>query len=144
MMKKMSDLDSNWGKFVEALIDGALVEMLNEAGINIFRTSTREKGFYNNRQYEYDIIAKNGDDIVIVEVKTSLKVHHVKEFMKNLEVAKEVLPEYSGKNILGAIAYIHVNEKAEIYAESKGLFVIRAVGKSAKLINSPSFKPKVW
>lgn len=142
--KKINILNSNWSKLVDALVDGALIDMLNEVGIKIFRTSLREKGVFQGRQYEYDIIAKNGEDIVIVEVKTTLRVKNVKEFISSLESAKDVLPEYSSKKIYGAIAYIHVDEKAEKYAGSKGLFVIKAVGKSAKLVNQESFKPKIW
>ncbi len=53
--------------------------------------------------------------------------------------------EFSNKKVYIAIGYLKAdNEKLLIkYAEGQGLFVIKAVGDSAKLVNSPqTFKPK--
>ena len=45
-------------------------------------------------QYEFDIIATNGEDVVVVEVKTTLRVKRVKEFLWEPEQFTEWLPEY--------------------------------------------------
>ena len=43
-----------------------------------------------------------------------------------------------------ATAYVKVVQSAEIYAERKGLFVIRATGNSSSIINRDSFLPKAF
>lgn len=144
-LNKLEELfTSQWGKLIETLVDGDLINLLNEYDIEVQRTAQREKGYYNDRQYEFDIIAKNGKDIVVVEVKTTLRVKHVKEFISNLKVFSKIMPEYANKNIYGAIAYLQADEKSQVYAESQKLFVIRATGNSASIVNAKNFKPKPW
>jgi len=144
LLKKMSESESRWGRFVEALVDGSLVSLLKTVDINVTGTLTREKKLHNGKQYEIDIIAKNGNDLVAVEVKTTLSPQDVDYFVNVLNVIKEVFPEYSEKKIVGAVGYINEDSKAHIYAENQGLLVIKAVGESAKLVNSADFKPKIW
>ena len=44
----------------------------------------------------------------------------------------------------GVIAYLKVNEKADMYVERKGLFVIKATGDSASITNKKTFQPKIF
>ena len=64
---------SQWGKLIESLVDGDLIRLLNEKGILVERTIQRIKGNHKGENYEFDIIAENADDVVIVEVKTTLR-----------------------------------------------------------------------
>ncbi|MDQ1265754.1 MAG: hypothetical protein QG635_906 [Bacteroidota bacterium] len=144
LMKKMDEAEHRWGKFVESLVEGELIKLLDKRKIKVHRTSMREKVIYDDRQFEIDIIAKNGKEIVAVEVKTTLNVSKVKEFLYVLRHFREAFPEYSGMKIYGAIAYISVDNSADVFAEKSGLFVIRATGESAKITNADTFKPKEW
>ena len=147
--KRINKLDelftTQWGKLIESLVEGDLHRLLNEWGIAIHDTAERRKGKLDKpltEQYEFDIIATNSEDVVVVEVKTTLRVKHVKEFLWELEQFTEWLPEYRDRRVYGAVAYIKVVEEAEKYAARQGLFVIRATGSSASIINSAGFKPK--
>lgn len=144
LMKKMSEVESRWGKFVESLVEGTLVKILNKKGIQVQHTFLRAKGLIKNKQYEIDIIAKNGEQVEAVEVKTTLSVEDVKHFMTKLKVFKEVFPEYSTNQVIGAVAYITSESGAEVYAAKHGLYVIKATNKSARIINSKDFQPKYW
>ena len=144
LLKKMSEAESRWGKFVESLVNGALVDLLTDIGIEVTGTLQREKKLYNGKQYEIDAIAKNGKDLVAVEVKTSLSPQDVDDFIQVLKIFKEVFPEYSDKNLIGAVGFINEEGKSAIYAENKGLLVIKATGASARIVNINSFKPKIW
>ncbi len=144
LMKKLSEIETRWGKFVEALVDGTLVYILNERGIEVQQTAMRSKGKYKSSEFEIDIIAKNGHQVVAVEVKTTLSVNDVKRFLKKLEVFKEVFNQYAGNQIIGAVGYISVEEEANRFAARNGLFVIKATNNSAKIINKETFKPKLW
>lgn len=136
--------EGQWGKLIESLVEGDLLNFLQARGIQVQDTSTRRKGNYQGTSYEFDIIAHNGDEIVLVEVKTTLRVSHVKKFIKRLEQAKTWLSEYKNFKIYGAIAYLKAYEKSDAFAEAKKLFVIRATGDSASIINAVDFRPRVF
>ncbi len=133
-----------WGKLVESLVNGNLAEALRERGIDIDGTSQREQKFYNDREYEVDIIAKNGKDVVPIEVKTTLKVEDVKDFLETLKVFKKVFSEYKDKNVYGGMAFLRVEEDADRFAYRNGLFVIAVKGNTAKILNDKKFVPKKW
>ena len=146
--KKLNKLEqlftSQWGKLVESLVEGDVIKILNERGIEVTDTLRRRTGRRDGIDYEFDIIAINGTDIVIIEVKTTLRPGDVRDFLKKLKQAKNWMPEYSDKNIYGAMAFISEDAGTAAMAEKKGLFVIRATGDSASIINQENFQPKIW
>ena len=103
---------------------------------------SKQRGRGDN--YEYDIIAVNGKEIVVVEVKTTLKVNSVKDFLESLRKFTTRMPHYKNKTIYGAVAWLRAEEESDIYAERQGLFVIRATGSSASIVNQENFKPQVF
>ncbi|MCY4513353.1 MAG: hypothetical protein OXB86_06665 [Bdellovibrionales bacterium] len=141
--------NSQWSKLVEALVEGKLVELLQARGVDVNETYTRLQRSYTDekgelQQREIDIIAANGKEVVAVEVKTTLKPDDVKHFMNTLKIFKRVFSRYKNETIYGAVAYLKSEAEAVIFAERQGLFVIRAAGDSASIINKPNFKPKVF
>jgi len=143
--KKMKELQNlfttQWGKLMETLVEGDLIKLLNTRGIEVQRTSQRVSGSYNGNPYEFDIIAMNGKEVVIVEVKTTLRVDDVKDFLKKLSKVKVWMNDFSDKDIYGAVAYLTANSGSQTMAAKKGLFLIRATGNSASIINKEGFKP---
>jgi len=146
--KKIKELSalftSQWGKLVESLVEGDLIKLLKEKGIPVERTLQRVKGNHKGQNYEYDIIAVNGAEIVIVEVKTTLRPQDVKDFQEKLWKAKKYMPDYQGKAICGCVAYITADGASGQMAEKQGLYVIKATGGSASIINQHGFEPKKW
>ena len=136
--------NGQWGKLMEALIEGDLIKLLKKQGIKVTETSTNIKGTYNGKAAEFDIIARNGQEVVIVEVKTSLTQADVDYFIKKLKSFKKWKPDYKDKKIYGAITFLKKQQGVDKYAERRGLFVIRAVGSSSSIINKENFKPKVF
>ena len=49
-----------------------------------------------------------------------------------------------GKKIFGAVAYLKTDASVQAYAEQQGLFVIRAAGSSASIVNDKEFLPRVF
>ena len=142
-LKKARQLfESQWGKLIESLVDGDLVKMLRERNIDVQRTFPNVGHRSKEDQYEYDIIAVNGKEAVVVEVKTTLKVKHIKKFLEDLKKFPHRVPDFNRKTLYGAVAYLKAHEESATYAERQGLFVIRATGSSASLINKEDFKPK--
>ncbi len=142
-LRKLDDLfNGQWGKLMEALVEGDLVELLNQRGIRVEHTATNLKRERGARRWEIDILAVNGDEVVVVEVKTTLKVRHVDHLVGLLRDLPELMPEYRTKQIYGAVAYLKADESSGSYAERQGLYVIRATGSSASIINRQGFRPR--
>ena len=140
-MKYLDDLfTGQWGRLMESLVEGDLVRLLKKRNIQVDHTLTNIEG----RDYEFDIIAVNGNEVVVVEVKTTLKVKDVDDFQTKLNRFTGLCSEYKGKKIYGAAAYLKADQSSNKYAEKQGLFVIRAAGKSAGITNPADFKPKVF
>ncbi len=133
-----------WGKLMESLVKGDLVRLLNEKNIEVTTLAKETETVFKDEPYQFDIIAINGHEVVVVEVKTTLRLQNVKDFIDKLGVFKKVFPYYAGKKVYGAIAYLKANEGTDIYSEKQGLFVIKATGNSASITNKKSFKPKVF
>ena len=133
-----------WGKLMETLVEGDLVKLLQKRGIKVETTTANVKGTYDGKYTEFDIIAYNGEEAVVVEVKTNLTVSDVNKFITKLEQFKKWRPEYKDKKIYGAVAYLKTSTNSNVYAGKKKLFVIRATGSSASITNAKNFKPKVF
>ena len=142
-LKKAEGLfTSQWGKLLESLVEGDLVPLLNDRGIEVETTHQRRKGRMGGEHFEIDIVAVNGREVVVVEVKTTLRSEDVTEFLAKLSVFPDFCKEYRGRRILGAVAYLDTADSVITYAERQGLFVIRATGSSASIVNGPDFEPR--
>ncbi len=133
-----------WSKLVRLLEEGGLRDIFRKRGISITETYTRRKGNRNGKSFEFDIIARGTTELVIVEVKTTLRAKHVKAFLNKMDQIRELLPEYKDFQIMGGVAFLRAEESSDAMAEKRGLFVIRATGDSAALVNKPGFVPKVY
>lgn len=136
---------SDWGLLMESLVRGDLVALLRERGVHVNHTQAgRFRGRRNGEHFEVDILAENGREVVVVEVKTTLRPPHVKNFVSRLSEFEEWFPVYRGKRVLGGMAYLQGDPSLRKHAERQGLFVIRATGSSASIVNAPDFKPRVF
>ena len=136
---------SDWGLLMESLVRGDLVALLRERGVHVNHTQAgRFRGRRNGEHFEVDILAENGREVVVVEVKTTLRPPHVKNFVSRLSEFEEWFPVYRGKRVLGGMAYLQCDPSLQKHAERQGLFVIRATGSSASIVNAPDFKPRVF
>ena len=144
-LKKLDRLfNSQWSKLMESLVEGDLVGLLQAQGIAVERTCTNVKGGRDGRHYEFDILAVNGEEVVVVEVKTTLRAEDVTEFMGKLDKFTDYERVCKGKQVLGAVAYLKADSSVREHAERQGLYVIRATGSSASIINEPGFRPRVF
>ena len=64
--------------------------------------------------------------------------------MAQLEKIDEFLPDYKDMKVYGAVAYLKAEEESEIFAERQHLFVIRATGNSAAIVNNAYFVPRIF
>ncbi len=138
--KYMGDSGNQWGRLGENLVKGNLAKRLKERGFEVDRVMTRIK----RADTEFDIVAINGRDVVVVEVRASLDPSDVKEFEQNIKKFKTYWPEFKGKTIYGAVAFlIKSNRQADILARKRGFLVIEAVG-DVFVQNRKNFKPRIF
>ncbi len=138
--------NSQWGRLVESLVEGNLAALLRTRGIEVHTTMSnvkthfaRDDGVRQNR--EFDILVVNGADVVVVEVKTTLTPDKVRHFLSSMRDIMRYFPDYRTRRVYGAVAYIRSDAKAAVYAERQGLFVVRATGDSASIVNGEGFRP---
>ena len=144
LRKTDARFNSQWGKLMESLVEGDLVRLLRERNVKVERTLMNARGRRNGHHYEYDILAVNGEEVVVVEVKTTLRPEDVKHFVQKLHAYTEWAPEHRARRILGAVAYLKADASVVRQAVRQGLFVIRATGSSASIVNDKEFQPKVF
>ena len=133
---------TQWGKLVESLVEGDLVRLLQARGVEVEGTGQRARKRRNGEHFEIDILATNGSQVVAVEVKTTLRPEAVGRFVEKLSRFLEWYPEYRGRTVYGAVAYLEGADSVTAYAERQGLFVIRATGNSASIVNAEDFEPR--
>ena len=129
---------------MESLVDGDLIFFLQERGIDVTCMQTHTKGCLNGEHYEYDILADNEEEVVLVQVQTTLHPDDVTHFVKKFGKFTACRPLYKEKKIYGAVAYLKADESVQVYAECQGLFVIRATGSSAGIVNDKEFVPRLF
>ncbi len=144
-LKKAEDLfTTQWGRLMESLVEGDLVPLLKQRGIPVERTLREGAGQRNGESFEVDILAINGREVVVVEVKTTLRSEGVTRFLGKLDRFLDWSPEYRNHTIHGAVAYLRSSASVVTYAERQGLFVIRATGNSASIVNAEDFVPRAF
>ena len=146
LAKTNGNFNNKWGDFMEKLVKGDLVNLLKKRGIKVVTTVQRLEieGENKKRLAEFDIAAIDGDVTVILEVKTTLEVSDVHEFIKKLTTFKDRL-KFGGKIIYGGLGYLDATIKAKKLSMENGLFLIESPGGEAavsKIVNDEDFRPK--
>jgi hypothetical protein len=147
-IKELSNLfTTQWGKLVEALVEPGAVNLFRERGIDVRYTARRIEVEDEKRRKiaEYDIVLVNDKEVVIIEVKTTVKKEDVDYFLEKLAKVREHLRSLvKDKKVYGAVAGISFDEGVDRYAYRSGLFVLKSEGGIIRIANDPKFKPKVW
>ena len=142
--KMVNDLTGKWGKFVEGLVAPGAIRMFRERGLNIERTSQRVIAQKGGENMEIDVLCVNDEDVLAIEVKSTLSVDDVKEHIERLRSFKRFFPEYQEKSVLGAVAGIVFEGGSDKFAYKQGLFVIGQTGETVHILNDERFTPRAW
>ena len=145
--KTNGNFNSKWGSFLENLVEGDLVNLLNQSGIQVTKINSRVRYLRSDNSIgaEYDLIAVNGSEIVVFEIKTTLSIENLNTFVEKLIKFRGQFPEYSDKKIYGGVAYMKADRNSGELAMKKGLFLIKAPGGASNvstLLNPRDFIPK--
>jgi hypothetical protein len=92
---------------------------------------------------EIDILLANDKEAVVIEVKTTLKVEDVREFLDDITRFTFFFPRYKGLKLYGGVAGIQIEEDADKFAYRQGLFVLAGSGEGMiRILNNTEFQPK--
>ncbi|MBC1195187.1 DUF3782 domain-containing protein [Microcystis aeruginosa BLCCF158] len=142
--KAVDSLTTRWGRFVEELVEPAVLRLFQEKGIDIKEVYPRARVKRQGIAMEIDILAVDDTDLVVVECKSRLSQDDVDEFIEKLTRFKIAFPHYQNYRAYGAVAGIEINEGIDRYAYKKGLFVIKPSGDTVAIINDANFQPNTW
>ncbi len=153
--KANGNFNNKWGRFMENLVGGNLISLLQDRGIKVDDLHKRVKGFRRSKQVaEYDLVAVNGAEAVAFEVKTTLIKDNVTKFLGQLKDFKANCPGLvESRTVYGGVAYLTIDDKdyteEEIkeYIDEQGLFLIQSPKSEAKIstfVNGEGFKPKTF
>jgi predicted AAA+ superfamily ATPase len=143
-IKELSDLfTSQWGKLIEALVKPGVLKHFIDRNIKVSETQQRVESVKNGGKMEVDLLLTNDQEVVVIEVKTTLKVEDVREFLIDLDNFLKFFPRYRGQKIYAAVAALTIVEDADRFAYRQGLFVLR-LGKDnmIEMLNDSKFIPK--
>jgi len=144
--KKISDLGSRLGDFVEGLIKPSVVKLFQERGIIVHKISgdieadNQELGLAT----QIDLLVVNRDTCIVIEVKSRLSIDDINDHLERMKKFKPLFPEYEDKQVFGAVASMVIADDVAKYAYRKGFFVIGQRGEYAVILNDEKFKPMAW
>jgi len=140
---RLGDMGNIQGDVAEDLFRRNIVPLLAERGIMVDNI-----GFNVTMPgtAEYDIVAENGKEVVVLEVKNKLSSRHIRRFLNvQLPRFKREFPVYTDYKIYGAIGSLIVSETLEQQAAGEGLFVFtQTKDGGASIANPPNFQARVW
>jgi hypothetical protein len=139
--KAVNNLTTRWGRFVEEMVEPAVVRLFQERGIDVTQTMSRLKSQRPRAAMEIDIVAVNGSELVAVECKSRLSKDDVNDFLTRLQRFKVAFPQFREFRIYGAVAGIEIDHGIDAYAYRQGLFVIKQSGETVKIVNDAQFQP---
>ena len=142
--KQIGDLGGKWGRFVENMVAPACETLFLKKGIPVHQVAQRLKRHSAEKTLEIDVLVTNEAHVLVVEVKSTLGVTDVKEFIEDLSQFRLFFPEYAQKDLYGAVAGIEIEKGAAKFAYRQGLFVLAQSGETVTILNDDNFQPKCW
>jgi hypothetical protein len=140
---RLGDLGNIQGDVAEDLFRRNIKLLLAERGIMVDNI-----GFHVTMPgtAEYDIVAENGKEVVVLEVKNKLSSRHIRRFLNvQLPKFKQEFPVYANYKIYGALGSLIISETLEQQAFDEGLFVFTQNKEGgASIANPKNFQAKVW
>ncbi len=132
-----------WGKLIEALVRPDSIRLFQERSIQIEFVSPRVKRERGRDTMEIDLLLLNEAELVIIEVKSRLRVADVNDLLEDLADFKDFFPEYKEYHVYGGVAGLDIVGEADKFAYRKGLFVLAVTGQNlVEIRNDPKFKPR--
>jgi len=128
---------------IKSLAERGILEQLQARGITVTRLFRRSVSRQNGREMELDFLLTNDTEAVLGEVKTTMKIDDVNNFVNKLVEFLYFYPHYKGFKVYGAMIGLSLEEESAKYAYRQGLFVFKVGGEGMlQMLNNDKFTPK--
>jgi len=143
-IKELSGLfTSQGGKMVEVLVEPNALRLFQNRGIPVRYVYRRVEAQRNGQNMELDLLLENSEAVIVIEVKSTLRVRNVQDFLEKMEKFLKFFPRYQEYDVYGGVAGMDIVEGADRYAYRRGLFVLSATGEgTAQIKNDADFRPR--
>ncbi|MDR1256174.1 MAG: hypothetical protein LBJ86_00310, partial [Spirochaetaceae bacterium] len=133
--RQLGDVHNRVGELVEHIIVPNILKKVEP--LNFKFKHVRKRFTFTDKNFkviaEADILLINGEYVMIIEVKTVLKVKDVDDHLKRLErIRREAFPSDEGRRFIGCVAGAVVDEAVKKYAHKKGFYVLEQSGDTLK------------
>jgi hypothetical protein len=146
--KRVGELTNRFGEVVEHMIVPNLVEKFDELGFTFERYSPNVK--IESRKYniftEIDAFLENGDSVVAVELKTTLRIRDIGEHIERMKKLRAWADLHNDRrSYYGAVAGVVMGESEKTYALKRGFYVIQPSGESFTITKPEgAYAPRAW
>ena len=146
--EQMGGLHNRFGELAEHLVAPGIHERFNELGYFFEFMATKGCTLRDENgkiKAEIDLLLENGETVMAVEVKATVKTKHIEEHVKRLEILRDSRRKINDRrHVEGAIAgaiFGVMEKKATLEA---GLYVITQSGDTMKIEVPDGFVPQRW
>lgn len=143
-LRRLEGLFGNqWGRLIEALVQPGVLQLFQARGHQVQRLFQRSKARLNGAMMEIDLILEDETEIVVGEVKTTLSVEAIDDFLVDLADFTRFFPRYHTYHIYGVVAALDTPQDVVRYAYRRGLYVVNVTGAElVQILNDDSFRPR--
>ncbi|HLC14878.1 MAG TPA: DUF3782 domain-containing protein [Thermodesulfovibrionia bacterium] len=132
-----------WGKLIEALVKPGVLKLFKSRGIQVNQAHPNVESLRNGGKMEVDLLLTNDEEVIVIEVKTTLKVEHGLDHLERLNQFFLFFPRYKGCRVYGAVAGLKIEEESDRFAYRQGLFVLKVGTEDMiEIANDEKFRPK--
>lgn len=136
MNKRWGDLANRLGTLVEDIVAPAFPDVIKRRfDLELEDMMVRRKKRRGELREEFDVIGVGDGKVFVVEVKSRYKHGDVDQFSEKLRRFKRLFPEYEGKEIIGIIASLYLDEGVVGYATTKGYYAMAMKGDYMDILN---------
>jgi hypothetical protein len=146
--KQLGKLGNRFGEMIEYMVMPNLVQRFREMGF-VF-TEAYPHAVIEDRENdifaEIDITLKNGDKVMIVEVKSKPTTEDVTEHIERMEKVRAHADLHVDRRaFMGAIAGMVFNDNVKQFALKNGFYVVEPSGETF-IITAPEgiYSPREW
>ncbi|OQW94984.1 MAG: hypothetical protein BWK79_03955 [Beggiatoa sp. IS2] len=153
MRQSKRDLDKKWGELsnklgtmAEDLVAPSIPRILKQVTgcTSVIKYSAVRVRKTEPRNQEFDVVAVCENYVFINETKSTLRSEYINDFYELMQKIHDYFPEFEGKQFIGAIASLYVDETLARYGEKLGLVVLGFGEELMDVLNGPGFVPKVF
>ena len=147
LSRRFGDLGNRLGDVIEGLISPNLKEKFSKYGFSFGGSTTKYEILAGKRVVtDIDVLLRDGDSIMAVEVKTKpMDANIIKHIWRMEQILNYPDDLTRGKKIYGAIAGAVFDEDVKEMAFEAGFYVICQTGDTVNIITPPeNFVPKCW